>query len=219
MINIVVLFLLLCSFSSCMDREQLVDCYYTYLEEVKEHEEYHIVLEAFSDTLDLWIDNYVKGLYYLKSSYWRVDSALFFNESKDKVLLFLLSLEKPNPETIRGGRAGIKIVSGERIGDIWKFYYQANPWINYYRDYFNADPELGFEELSEQGIYSLCKDGFILWVLKLACWVNYDYVDSEELWFEWKRKKHQNFLDGVGWGGVLPDSVPNFSELVNKNRM
>jgi hypothetical protein len=189
--GLILILLTLIFYTSCMTTDRLVSCYNKALLEFKSEPAYHNLLESFADTLNHWIEKDIKGVRYLQQKYWQIDSAVFFNSDRDKALLFLIAIDQDGSHEL----ASVKIIGGEIIQNQWVFYYQSYPILYQYRKDYSANTEIAFQQLSEYGIRRLSSDGYVKWITRYCCWVDYEYIDSDVWFANWMRDKHQDFLE------------------------
>jgi hypothetical protein len=128
-------------------------------------------------------------LFYQKVN-WKVDDAVFFDKKKEKALLLLIV----QPKDSLYPADYVKTIGAEKINGEWVFYYISYADIEYFR-IKNGNLPYSFVHLSKSGREELINDGFIS--CSLGCSVNYDYVDSDQWFADWRREKHKDFLNGT----------------------
>ena len=161
-----------------------------YLEETKKSSETGVIRNQLRDSMVEWID---KGLYYVLffcKARWKVDDVVFFDKLKRKALLFILiqSNDPKIPEDY------VKAIGAEKIDGVWIFYYAS-----YFTQTFSRNGLHGkaneFEFMAEKVHGDIVEDGFIK--CSLGCKVDFDYIDSD-IWFaQWRRDMHKGFLENT----------------------
>jgi len=180
---------LLTSIVSCSQKKS-DSIFQNYLSNIHNTKEDIEIRAKLKDTIQSWIDRQFYELLFYNKVTWKIDDAVFFDKDKKKALLLVLAqVKSPSfPDDY------VKIVAAERIGGNWEFYYVGYPVITHIRNENNNKP-YSFEQLSISGREEITQDGFIK--CQVMCNINYDYIDSD-IWFaDWKREMHWKFLNNA----------------------
>lgn len=158
-----------------------------YLNSIYNSKDYREIKSRLHDSVQSWIDRELYELLFYKKLNWKIDDAVFFDRTKEKALLLILAQVR-DP---RHPNDYIKIVGAEKINGNWEFYYASYPVVEHNRK-DNGNNIYSFEQLSQSGRHELIDDGYVKCLVE--CNINYDYVDSD-IWFaDWKRERHKKFL-------------------------
>ena len=168
-----------------------------YLDSLKESKLVSRLKSDLKDSVQSWIDKRLNYVLFLQKTNWQIDDAIFFNNGQTKALLLLLiqPLDDFAPNDY------VKIIAAEEINQKWRYYFASYPVIDYNRDKSKANL---YKVLAENSRDELIDDGFV--ECKPKCRINYQYVDSD-LWFaDWRREMHIQFLNNTL--GLMPDEKP-----------
>jgi hypothetical protein len=180
---------LLATISSC-GQKKADSVFQNYLGGIHNTKEDIEIRAKLNDTIQSWINRQLYELLFYKKVNWKIDDAVFFDKDKKKALLLILAQVK----SPLFADDYVKIVAAEKIGGNWEFYYVGYPVVTHRRNVNNNKP-YSSEQLSISGREELTQDGFIK--CEGRCYVNYDYIDSN-IWFaDWRRKMHWKFLNGA----------------------
>jgi hypothetical protein len=159
------------------------------LHEIYNQDEGERLREDLTDSLNQWIKSGIYEMEYFRTAQpkWMVDSAILFNEDKTKALMFVLI----NDSDIDSNEDYVKFISAEKDMEHWLFIYASLPLKIFLK---SKGETIEFSELSYLTIIDLAEDGYINACL---CKINYSYVDSENWFVDWRRKKHNQFLNGT----------------------
>lgn len=151
--------------------------------------EYQKIRTAFNDTLKDWM--FVKKLnnyeYYPLNYVIKVDSMIFFNDSRTRALL-LLQLQRNSSCNCTDM---VQLISAEKKDSIWHFYSRGNVTFQYVISE-GRTRRYSFEELSQFSIKRLIEDGLVKKSIK--CKIDDKYITHK--WFPEKRiEYHQKFLN------------------------
>jgi hypothetical protein len=160
------------------------------MQDIQGTREYAEIKAKLKDTLQSWIDRQLYQLLFYKKVKWQVDDAVFFDKKKEKALLLVII----QPKDSSYPADYVKIIGAEKINGNWAFYYASYADLDYNRNkngYRPYSPQI----LSKSSREDLMSDGFI--ICSPGCSVNFDYIDSD-IWFaDWRRDMHKRFLDGT----------------------
>jgi hypothetical protein len=187
--NVCILILVLFTLISC-GQTKSDTAFQNYLNSIQNSKDYVEIRIKLKDSIQSWIDRQLYELLFYKNLNWKIDDAVFFDKDKKKALLLILAQVKDSlyPHDY------VKIVGAEKISGSWEFYYPSYPVVIHNRD-INKNKPYSFEQLSISGRNELTEDGFVK--CGIGCNINYDYVDSD-IWFaDWKRKMHNKFLNNA----------------------
>jgi hypothetical protein len=183
------LLFLLSAFVACGQKNP-EKAFQDYLNEIHSSRDYVETRTNLKDTIQSWIDRNIYELLFYKKVNWKIDDAVFFDAKKEKALLLLIVQPKDSlyPSDY------VKIIGAEKINGSWEFYYASYADLYYNRNRNGYRP-YSLAILSKSGREDLMNDGFIS--CSLGCSVNYDYIDSD-IWFtDWRREMHKDFLNGT----------------------
>ncbi|RAU83014.1 hypothetical protein [Pontibacter arcticus] len=149
-------------------------CLRNYISELKDTPEYNSIRSAARDTVAHWATLNIKNFYGINRTKWEIDSAIFFNEDKNKALLLLLKVDTVSTAKLDY----VQLMAAEKKEGMWYFYVQTLNSIIYDRGRYNKGRPFTFEELAQNARYELIEGGYYD---KWSCNVNYAYVDD---WFD-----------------------------------
>jgi hypothetical protein len=181
----ILLFILMLNMSYCSSQGRNQKVFDSYLNSISTDNEITELKNNLKDSVQKWIN---MGLYYvlfLDKTTWKIDEAVFLNKQKNKALMLVLI----QPKDILWGMDYAKLIGAEKIDEKWKFYYASYPLSVFDRKNINKMP---LDTIARKTRWELVEDGFVK--CNPLCKINYNYVDSDVWFSEWRRKKHVKFL-------------------------
>jgi hypothetical protein len=163
------------------------DVFHDYLDGIRKTKDYAEVRSKLKDSMDSWIHRQLYELLFYPKVNWKIDDAVFFDKDRSKALLLILAQVKDStwPEDY------VKVVGAEKLAGHWEFYY-ASYVVNIFRRSANGGQPFSFPDLARLCRKEIIEDGFVKCVI--GCKIDYDYIDSD-IWFaDWRRKWHKDFL-------------------------
>jgi hypothetical protein len=140
------------------------------------------------DSITKWKAQNLEMKWY-KSPFDILDSAVFYNKDFSRCI-FLLIQKSPPDEQYKWNF--VQTLGGEKINNKWQYYHVSFPTLSYSLK-SNGYKDLSNEYLSRDARLDIINRGFFK---SGTCEIDSSFVDSEEWFADWIRRKHKLFLEG-----------------------
>lgn len=183
----IVLFITSCHLFGMTEERQLA-CLDNYIATERNLPVYSEVRAAVIDSCKAWVDRGLKMKWYTDRLN-ILDSVVFFNKDYTKCLLLLI---QKSPSDTLYKFDNVQILGAEIINGKWQIYHKSFPTLAWHIKYNNfKEREASF--LSKNARLDIIKKGFFY---NNTCDINYSFIDSDDWFADWIRKKHELFLKG-----------------------
>lgn len=81
------------------------------------------VLKAANEAVNLWLTDKVRGIQFLRTSIWKIDSTVFLNSTKDRGFLLLLNQDKDAAAELDY----VQVLYAVKTDDKWVIYMASLP--------------------------------------------------------------------------------------------
>lgn len=162
------------SIISCTLTVDKLQCLADKQNEWKKNEIYNEVRSELNSTFQVWLNNDVASIRYYKKTVWKIDEAIFFNNSQTAAILLVL-----DQDTSRSSKMDdIHMIYSKKEGLKWEFFYKSMPSFSverYYTGKKNPEEPYTFKELSDLAKIKLIESGYFM---KRNCEINDSYIDN-----------------------------------------
>lgn len=182
------LLIMQCSFKENTDDQQKLECLNSYIRKTSRLPVYSEVRKGLMDTIENWKLRRLE-FKHCNPDCGVLDSCVFFNRTYTRCLFLLIERSPVNKQWKWNF---VKTIGGEKINGNWNYYHVSFPNLSYSLK-SNEYKDFSVEFLSRDARLDIINRGFFR---NGTCAIDSNFVDSDEWFADWVRRRHQQFLEG-----------------------